>query len=764
MRNTRISLATIVLLLPLGASAQTAFFVTDGQAVAAQAPQKPGQTPPAKPAEPAKPPAAPATPATAAEEEENTGWVGYSDFGVRGTSLNGDPSRFERYRDMGDGLFMEKLNVGRETNGWLLDFGGEHVGRTDQRYLGSAIRPGKVRAALMYDQIPMTLSTQTQTLYSGIGADVLQIDDPLQAAVQLVPSSINAIFNQNAVGFETKTRRNIIDGGVEVTPNEAFTITTHYKHTDRDGTIPFGGSFGHSSLVELPTPTEYTINDFDASAEYVRDALILRGGYNGSWFHNDFTSLTWDNPYRLTDVSATPGRGRLSVPPSNSFIGVNGMASIKMPYRSRATAYVSTSLLQDVGDPIIPQTINSANVTAPIERQTVDGEARTSSVNLRFTSRPTQWADVAVNYKLYDYNNKTPVFDMTQRVAYDNTPSNVSPPIETEPFGLTRNYLDADFRVTPRTGTSAGVGYSHYAEDRPFRIFHSTAENVFRLTFDTLTNQYFTLRSKYEYSQKRGDGIEEGEQELAAIGEQPGMRHFDVANRNRNRVTFIGTLNPVPPLNIDLSFAAGKDDYIESEFGMRDNDHRIYGLGTDYLINDNASVGISYSFEKYNALQRSRQANPGEQFNDPSRNWAADTSDTTNSVLVNAEWNRIRERFDIRLTYDFSRGRGKYNYITGPVPDRTLPEEVIVPSTLPTPTELPPTLSEFQRGTLDLIYALSSRISIGAAYWYDQYRVEDFTLDIDSNPSLVRGQALLMGYLYRPYTANTYWLRMLYRW
>ena len=71
MRNTRISLATIVLLLPLGASAQTAFFVTDGQAVAAQAPQKPGQTPPAKPAEPAKPPAAPATPATAAEEEES---------------------------------------------------------------------------------------------------------------------------------------------------------------------------------------------------------------------------------------------------------------------------------------------------------------------------------------------------------------------------------------------------------------------------------------------------------------------------------------------------------------------------------------------------------------------------------------------------------------------------------------------------------------------------------------------------------------------
>ena len=29
--------------------------------------------------------------------------------------------------------------------------------------------------------------------------------------------------------------------------------------------------------------------------------------------------------------------------------------------------------------------------------------------------------------------------------------------------------------------------------------------------------------------QRRGVGIEEGELELAAIGEQPGMRHFDIA-------------------------------------------------------------------------------------------------------------------------------------------------------------------------------------------------------------------------------------------
>ena len=114
-------------------------------------------------------------------------------------------------------------------------------------------------------------------------------------------------------------------------------------------------------------------------------------------------------------------------------------------------------------------------------------------------------------------------------------------------------------------------------------------------------------------------------------------------------------------------------------------------------------------------------------------------------MLLNADVARIADKVDLRVSYDFSRGRARYDYITGPVPDRTLPEEVPVPTTLPTPTELPPTLSEFHRGTVDLIYTLTRRVSVGVSYWYDRYRVTDFTLDVDANPELARGQALLDG-------------------
>src|SRR4029079_15273883 len=92
-----------------------------------------------------------------------------------------------------------------------------------------------------------------------------------------------------------------------------------------------------------------------------------------------------------------------------------------------------------------------------------------------------------------------------------------------------------------------------------------------------------------------------------------------------------------------------------------------------------------------------------------------------------------------RLSSDFNAARARYQYITGPVTDRTLPEEAVVPTTLPQPAELPPTLSELQRGTADLTYALATHLSIGLSYWREHYRVNDFTLDADANPDLARG-------------------------
>jgi MtrB/PioB family decaheme-associated outer membrane protein len=691
------------------------------------------------------------------------GTTGRIDFGVRGTSLTGDAARYERYRDLGDGLFLENIRLAQAGPTWWSDFTAEHVGRTDQRFRVNFTRPGQVRIWAMYDQIPMLFSRTTRTLYDDDGFPAgLLIDDAIQEQVAADRDVLPGLFDANARTFDLNTRRYTGVGGFEYLPTQAWTLRGTVQLTRRNGAIPYGGSFGHSQIAELPAPVEHRTTDVEGSAEYARDPVLVRAGVNASLFHNEVTELAFDNPLVASDRVGASSVGRLSLAPSNSFVNVNGLVSVKMPYRSRLTAYAALGQLSDGGNWIMPQTINSALSPQPLERAFVQGEARTSAANLSFITRPGRHVSVDLRYRLYDYDNQTPILHLGQRVAYDNTVNTTES--HTEPQSVRRQNFTADLNLTPLSRASFGVGFTSQLEDRTFRIFDSTTEYGTRAWFDAIGHRFVNVRTKYEYSRRRTDTSDASAEEfLAEFGEQPGMRHFDIAERDRHRVTVLASVLPTDSLSLNVSLAAGKDDYIDSEFGLRDNRHRVVTAGFDVAPAERMSYGVSYSYEWYNALSRSRQANPGAQFDDPSRNWATDGTDRVHSFIATFGAEQIADRFDLEFSYDFNRARATYEYITGAVPDRTLPEEVIIDTTLPTPTELPPTLSQLHRATADLVYAVNGRVSIGLSYWYEDYRVEDFTLDADANVDLVRGSVVLLGYLYRPYTANTVWGRIIYR-
>lgn len=67
---------------------------------------------------------------------------------------------------------------------------------------------------------------------------------------------------------------------------------------------------------------------------------------------------------------------------------------------------------------------------------------------------------------------------------------------------------------------------------------------------------------------------------------------------------------------------------------------------------------------------------------------------------------------------------------------------------------------------------LLSMASVGAAHYMETTEFCGLVCHTTMEPQFVahqsgahaRGQTLLMGYLYRPYTANTGWLRLIYRW
>jgi len=179
------------------------------------------------------------------------------------------------------------------------------------------------------------------------------------------------------------------------------------------------------------------------------------------------------------------------------------------------------------------------------------------------------------------------------------------------------------------------------------------------------------------------------------------------------------------------------------------------------------SLGASYGYEKYTALQASRTANPlpdntvaflndpTQQFNDPRRDWSDNSADKVKTLDASIDLIKVIPKTDIKVGYNYSRAESTYVY--------GLAANTVVAA----PLQLPAVTNELQRATADGRYFLTKHLALGMVYWFDKYAVNDFALNpLPGGLALpVANPALMMlGYTFRPYTANTFMGRFTYLW
>ncbi len=685
------------------------------------------------------------------------GWV---DFGVRGSDVTGDAARFQRFRDLSDGPFVEAFRFNRATDSWLFKAAADHLGRDDQRYRVDFTQFGLVEASFSWDQIPLFISEDTQTLYSSTTPGVIQIDDGIQQAIQNQAATIGD-FRGDLRSFDSANRRDTAAFGLVATPSTDWDVKVDVTSARRKGTMPYGASFGFSQAVEVPAPLDSRQTNIGASAEWTNRRGMVRFGYDGSWFNNDIPTMVWDNPLRLTDSTNVPSRGRYSLWPDNTAHTFSFAGAVKMPARSRLVASAALGKHSQNGA-ITPYTINSALQALPLDRLTAQAEARTVASTIRFTSRPNRVTSLTAQFQYYDYDNQTPHFASEHYYRFDGGRQRSLGAGGNEPYSIKRQDLDVDASFTPIPYTAFKIGYGHNTTDRTHRFFGRTTTNEVRVAVDTTGNAYATVRGQYEFSSREGSELDPHALEI--VGEQPGMRHYDVGDRDRSRATVLLTLTPTDVVGINASLAAGRDDYQNPAFGLLNNDHTVYTVGLDTYPTDTVAFGVSYGFENYDARQRSRQARPGPQFDDPSRNWALDSGDEVNSLYANFDLLKLIPNMDLRFSYDFSDTESMYLYDAISPGERTVPEGELIPTSLGAIDQLPPVSSQLTRAVADTRYFLTERASIGVVYWFEQYEVTDFALGPGTLSPLDIPGGMLLNYLYRPYRAHTVWLRMTYLW
>jgi hypothetical protein len=283
---------------------------------------------------------------------------------------------------------------------------------------------------------------------------------------------------------------------------------------------------------------------------------------------------------------------------------------------------------------------------------------------------------------------------------------------------------------------------------------------VFRVSLDSTGNSRFMARLQFENRGRTGDGFDPAE--LAHVGELPTMRHFDIADRDRNRITFVGTAAVAPSVELNGSIGIGRDEYPGSEHGLLKFDSDQYSVGASVSTDERYNLTASYGWENYNSTQRSRNASDAAQQADPRRDWTTDFTGKVNFFEAAVDINAI-ERTLIRITGDWNKSNDTYLYglVTG--------------SPIAVPEQLPPVKNELLRAEIDISYELARNLRLGVAYWFDDYKVEDFALGSETIsgiafPPVQEGQqapttnALLLGYQNRPYTAHVGWVRLTYGW
>src|SRR6185436_19749472 len=105
---------------------------------------------------------------------------GRVDFGYRGNDVSGDAARFQRYRDLRDGAYVDQFRFAKDRETWLFDASANNVGYRDQSYRATFESFGRLRADFDWTQVPLWISDSTATLYKDNGNGVLTIDDAVQ--------------------------------------------------------------------------------------------------------------------------------------------------------------------------------------------------------------------------------------------------------------------------------------------------------------------------------------------------------------------------------------------------------------------------------------------------------------------------------------------------------------------------------------------------------------------------------------------------------
>ena len=559
------------------------------------------------------------------------------ELGVIGVS--DDSARFGKYTGLNESGAYLQANVDlavRTDDAYYLRLIGTDLG-LDSRYFGfQAGKQGRWDIELFYDQLPRFVFDDTASPFLGVDSNSLTLPPTwVRAGNTQGMTALDTTLQQQNIEQERKT----LGAAIDVTPWKKLSLTADFRHTNLDGNRLQPGAFLTSS-TELLQPIEFTTDDIKFGIGYGGASWNAELSYLGSFFRNNETDYSWDNPYTTGGVE----RGSQAQPPDNDFQQVALSGGWRGPARTTLTGRIATGRMQQ-DEQFVPYTRNPAIATQPLPQQNLDGKVDTTNVYLRATSSPWRPLRLNAEYRLDDRDNDTPV------ATYDYVITDIVPgPMATNrPYAYKRQTygIDADIRV--KSGVRIAVGYDYHTVDRTLQERIET--NTDRIWGKLRVQPAGAIDASLLFATEKRDGSEYTNLTNTSAPQNPLMRKYYMADRDRNEIEFrLGWLAS-DAVNLGFLGRYAKDEYDNSEIGVRE--------ASDMSLTVDGSVAIGKGGSIYAALTRetieSEQTN-SQNFADP--NWLGDAKDNFDTAVLGLKLAELTDKLSLDADYTYSRSTG----------------------------------------------------------------------------------------------------------
>lgn len=697
-----------------------------------------------------------------AQEEER----GRIEFGIR--QLYGDrrSAKFNEYRDIPQGFFIQNFEVDLHNlfdNRFFFNFQGRDTRENDQTYLLGLGAYRKYHLDLRWDQTPHVFTTTGKSFFVELNPGVFTVPGPLRTLLELpVPAPVppppaqqrQALLEsalQGARLLDLSLRRDSATGTFSYMPASNWDIGLQYSREKQVGYRPFGTTFYFTFSNELPEPIDYRNHRVKVGTEYANKTGGFQFDYSSSLFNNQVSTLIWDNPFRITDVVDGPKLGRLDSYPDNSAHNVSFAGAVNIPRSTRLMASIVPGWMRQ-NDAFLPFTINTAvpacapNFTFPalprpaatlcvpgsLPATSLDGKKRTLAMNYRLASRAIPAVPLTFRYRSYDYNNDSRSLIFDDYVAGDmhvsgNARRNL-------PFAYNRKSLGLDAAVEFFQKSSASFLYEWERFDREHRDLEQSNEHTLGAKFDLNPLDWLLLRASYKHSDRDAEHYE-AQEESFPLGEGPfglgqihGLRKFDEAARKRHRVEALLQIDPLETFGFAASYGTTQDDFEESEYGLQKDINYNYSFEVTFNPHSALSFFAEYTREKYKYRQRSRQRTPASATaaaNDsPNNDWESVRRDLVDTWAAGWDGN-VNDKALFNLFYSLSTAKNKlFTRALG------TPGAPGTPTFLPTSaTDYPDTSNRWHQVVASIKFPLAGRITPKLEYRYEKYDRVDFALE-----------------------------------